>query len=202
MLNWTYATLFVCDGAYHRSDFERWVGPFESSPVMVVVAGGCPFPTAHMENVRVHRMRRPTTVYATANARYRYMRAKFELWALPYDRVVYYDLDVLVKRPVGACAARCASAFCAVRDPVVQWRLQVGPYFNSGFMVLRPSHKTHSDLIATRPTRSGMFGDQDTLNSYFKGKWQKLPKECNWLQYKENAPGALTDPRVLAVHKP
>ena len=44
------------------------------------------------------------------------------------------------------------------------------------------------------------FADQDVLNDHFAGRWEKLPKQCNWLHYKENYPGAMTDPAVYAVH--
>ena len=50
--------------------------------------------------------------------------------------------------------------------------------------------------------RSGAAGvwDRDVLNDHFAGRWEKLPKQCNWLNYEENHPGAITDPAVYAVH--
>jgi lipopolysaccharide biosynthesis glycosyltransferase len=89
-----------------------------------------------------------------------------------------------------------------VRDPIAAMILGIRgqPYFNAGFMVISPSQQIYNELMATE--QHGVhFAEQDTLNEYFKDRWQKLPKACNWLLYKENHPTAVTDPRVFAIHK-
>jgi len=193
-----YASLFICGGVYPASLPAAWQVRLsrdlgEKLAVVLIVAGVCRVEGAF------HVYRVPTLQYYGQAKRYAYMRAKFELWNLPYDRVVYYDLDIRVKPPVGRCASLCSSSFCAVRDPVATWPFKTHRYFNAGFMVLAPSKAVYADLMRTRPS-PGKFAEQDTLNRYFSGKWQKLPRECNWLHSHENRPLALTDAGVFAVH--
>ena len=201
-MNITFATLFVCDGLYSRDDFVRWHAPFSAEPVVLIIAGGCAFSTRQFPNVAVRRIRKPSRTYNTLSPSYRFLRAKFEIWKLRYERVIYYDIDIFVKPPVRRCAHLCTGSFCAVRDPVAAMILGIRgqPYFNTGFMVISPSQQIYNDLMATEQ-HGPHFADQDTLNEYFKYRWQKLPKACNWLHYKENHPTAVTDPRVFAVHK-
>ena len=202
-VNVTFATLFVCGGVYTTDDFDRWVRPFSDVNVTVVVAGNCSISTKHYTNVAIQRVPLSSIQPAAGGLRrWKYTRAKFLMWRLPYDRVVYYDIDILVKPPVGRCAAMCTSSFCAVGD-IRQTQRWVGrnrskPYFNSGFMVLRPSEQAYVDILNTK-VRSAPFPDQDILNAYY-GRWQQLPKQCNWITHRR--PGLISDPSVLAIHKP
>ena len=201
-VNVTFATLFICGGVYTTDDFDRWVSPFSDVNVTVVVAGNCSISTKHYTNVAIKRVPL-SSIRPVRNFRKRkYTRAKFVLWRLPYDRVVYYDIDILVKPPVGRCAAMCTSSFCAVGDIRVtqrsRGRNRSKPYFNSGFMVLRPSEQAYVDILNTK-VRSAPFPDQDILNAYY-GRWQQLPKQCNWITHRR--PGLESDPSVLAIHKP
>ena len=205
-VNVTFATLFVCGGVYTTDDFDRWVRPFSDVNVTVVVAGNCSISTKHYTNVAIQRVPLSSIQPAAGGLRrWKYTRAKFLMWRLPYDRVVYYDIDILVKPPVGRCAAMCTSSFCAVGD-IRQTQRSVGrnrskPYFNSGFMVLRPSEQAYVDLLNTK-VKSPKFVDQDILNAYY-GRWQQLPKQCNWITYRRPGliPGLISDPSVLAIHK-
>ena len=169
-VNVTFATLFVCGGVYTTDDFDRWVRPFSDVNVTVVVAGNCSISTKHYTNVAIQRVPLSSIQPAAGGLRrWKYTRAKFLMWRLPYDRVVYYDIDILVKPPVGRCAAMCTSSFCAVGD-IRQTQRSVGrnrskPYFNSGFMVLRPSEQAYVDILNTK-VRSAPFPDQDILNAY------------------------------------
>lgn len=198
----TYATLFVCGGAYTIDDFDRWVKPFQAVNVTVILAGKCTLPLDKYPLVSVRRIRLPSKTYRASNPRYKFMRAKFAIWKLPHDRVVYYDIDIMVKSPVNKCSDMCASTFCAVRDPIAQnIRGLTRPYFNAGFMVITPSPKVFRELRETVPGDSP-FAEQDGLNDYFAGQWARLPKECNWLHYQQNRPDALSDPAVMGIHKP
>lgn len=204
-VNVTFATMFICGGAYTTGDFDRWVSPFSDVNVTVVVAGNCSISTKHYTNVAIKRVPLSSilpVVGHQVNRRYKYNRAKFLLWRLPYDRVVYYDIDILVKPPVGRCAAMCTSSFCAVGD-IRETQRKVGgnrskPYFNAGFMVFRPSEQAYVDLLNTK-VQSSLFVEQDILNAYY-GRWQQLPKQCNWITHRR--PGLISDPSVLAIHKP
>jgi len=192
-----FATLYVCGGVYSPRELGLWLRQFGDNPTAVVLVGNCH--VGSLEGTFVHRVDFPRKQHLKSATRYRYLRAKFELWALPFERVVYYDVDVLVKNPVGRCQKLCTSSFCAVRDPVATWPIKSKTYFNGGFMVLTPSKSVYRRLMMTHPERS-KYAEQDTLNKFFAGQWQKLPRECNWLHHDENHPGAVSDDNVFAVH--
>ena len=93
----------------------------------------------------------------------------------------------------------CSADMCAVRDPAATWPHKVKTYFNGGFFVATPSRAEYRGLRA-RGADGRTFAEQDVLNDHFAGRWQKLPKECNWLHYEENRRTALTDEEVMMVH--
>lgn len=192
-----YATMFMCNGLYTQEALFRWQGQFRGVRTAVLLVGEC---RINAGESRVHRVAYPMPVLGL-NPRYTHMRAKFDLWRLPYDRVVYYDIDVSVKAPVDRCNKLCIEPFCAVRDPVATWPVKSKTYFNAGFMVLTPSDDVYRELIEAPGHPGDKFGDQDILNRVFR-RWQKLPARCNWLYYNENRPAALVDNAVFAVHKP
>lgn len=192
-----YATLFVCGGKYTQETLFKWQEPFRGHSTVILVVGECRISAGESA---VHRIPYPKPVLRM-NQWTKYTRAKFELWTLPYDRVVYYDIDIYVKAPVNRCARLCTASFCAVRDPIATWPVKSQRYFNSGFMVLTPSKRMYNALLEGKSLNNDAYVDQDVLNRAFPG-WQKLPARCNWLLYKQNRPTALTDEDVFAVHKP
>ena len=192
-----FATLFVCGGVYTNYDVQQWVNMINDSRALIIVAGRCDL------NVSGAILHYVPLGHASKNSgahRYRYLHTKFHLWRLPFERVVYYDLDVFLKPPVDACARMCPSdlPFCAVRDPVATWPLKSKTYFNGGFLVLTPN-KSIADALDALGADNQKFAEQDTLNAYFSA-WYKLPKHCNWLHYLENHKNAKNDPAVRMVH--
>lgn len=182
-----FATLFVCGGEYTAHDVHRWSSVIgEEHSQVIVVVGRCSLELP--PNAMVYRV----TFGEPAVGKYRHLHAKYHLWNLPYNRVAYYDLDVLLKRPVDVCANMCQSKFCAVQELATS-------DFNAGFMVLTPNYTVANQLFSMG-TSHQTFAEQDTLNKYFGGEWEHLPKECNWFFYNENHPTAKEDPNVLMVH--
>lgn len=190
-----FASLFICGGVYTQSDVDTFAKRIPGA--ILVVAGEC----SVSFKGRVHHIKKPSAAVGVGNDKFRFMRAKFYLWKLPHSRIVYYDLDVLVKNPVDKCALMCpgTAELCAVRDPIATWPAKSKTYFNAGFLVIRPRHSAYKRLMATN-INGKKFAEQDALNEVFKGRWHKLPKECNWLHHKENHPWAVRDNNVLAVH--
>lgn len=167
----------------------------------IIVVGDCDALTAvsATEKPTVFRVLNSQRAVSTGHARYEHLHNKFILWNLPFDKVAYYDLDVVVKPPVNRCADMCTSAMCAVRDPVATWPRKRKTYFNGGFIVLAPNRDEYNAL-RNRTTSGRRFAEQDVLNDHFANRWQKLPKECNWLHHTQNRPNALADDNVWVVH--
>ena len=70
------------------------------------------------------------------------------------------------------------------------WPVKSKTYFNAGFVVLRPDRDTYTRLML-RSLDGRKFAEQDVLNDVFRNRWFKLHKQCNWLHYRENHPGAV-----------
>ena len=112
---------------------------------------------------------------------------KLHLWALhTYSYVVYYDLDfIFLKNPIPAATIACSttnSNLCATMDEgmVKYFGRPAGRYFNSGFMVLKPSIATYNNLLLKKSwAESKQFPDQDYLNEAFENNWGKLSEEFN-----------------------
>ncbi len=195
------ATLFVCGGGYTHADVATWCRMMRGQPTAIIVVGNCNPLTAvpDAERPTVFRELNSRRAVGTGHARYGHLHNKFMLWKLPFDKIAYYDLDVVVKPPVNRCADMCTSPMCAVRDPVATWPRKVKTYFNSGVLIITPNRAEYNALRGKSPSGK-TFPDQDVLNEHFANRWQKLPKECNWLNHEENRPSALTDTDVWAVH--
>lgn len=193
-----FATLFVCGGVYPITLLSAWCDAFAAERTTVLVVGGCDVHCCETSVIR--RINNSVPTVGGGDKRYEHLHNKFELWGLPATKVVYYDIDIDIKKPVGHCASLCTCFFCAVRDPVATWPRKVKGYFNGGFLVLSPN-RTEYTALRTHYTVSGRrFAEQDVLNDHFAGRWCKLPRECNWLHYRENYPHARGDPKVWMVH--
>ena len=113
--------------------------------------------------------------------------AKIHLWALhTYSIIVYYDLDfIFLRNPIPAATTVCAltkSDFCATEDEgmVKYFGRPPGKYFNSGFMVLKPSLPAYANLLSKKHlAESSQFPDQDFLNLIFADNWGRLSEEFN-----------------------
>lgn len=195
-----FATIFICGGGYTPRHVATWCRQFQDETTAMIVVGTCnPLSNWAGRHPALFRIKNSRRSVGNSHVRYGHLHNKFNVWKLPYERVAYYDLDFIVKPPVARCAEMCNSDMCAVRDPVATWPRKVKTYFNGGFFVATPSRSEY-DALRRRPVNGRVFAEQDVLNDHFAGRWQKLPKECNWLNHKENNPGALADPRVYAVH--
>ena len=120
----------------------------------------------------------------TPHARYKFMRTKFEAWNLMQcKQVLWVDLDTIFVRDPALVFHFCPPTqdVCAVWD---QGMADNPQYFNAGVMVLRPSERTYhklNNLSMHGPPDS--FGDQDTANKLFRGKWHRMPIQCNLMHY-------------------
>ena len=112
---------------------------------------------------------------------------KTQAWALEeYARVVFMDADQLVLQNIDEIMTRpLTHDFAAVPD--------VAPpiFFNSGFMVLKPSLATFNDMqekMHVLPSYDD--GDQGFLNAYFGQSWDRLPYVYNFVKSKTGNPEA------------
>lgn len=195
-----FASLFVCGGVYTPHHVARWCRQFQGEKMAMIVVGSCdPFIEWSGPTPTIFRVKHSQPSINNGNKRYEHVHNKFKVWKMPYDRVAFYDLDIIVKPPVTRCAKMCQGTMCAVRDPVATWPQKLKTYFNSGFFVATPSLDEYKAMVQLS-TDGHRFAEQDVLNDHFKNRWEKLPKGCNWLHHHENHPGAVTDPGVYAVH--
>lgn len=194
-----FATLFVCGGTNPLSDIVNFERTFNGQHMAIIVVGSCTLPIEHRFTVlKVNHLKPASNV---GHPRYTQMHAKFFLWKLPYKRVAYYDLDIVVKQPADRCAKLCASQhlLCAVKDPVAMELLgrKQDAYFNAGFLILTPSQRIFQALTRL-PIDNFQFAEQDVLNHVFNNKWHELPKTCNFMHYTSRA--VFSDPAIWAVH--
>jgi hypothetical protein len=171
--------------------------------IVVLVASNVPQDAySHLASLNV-TLRRVPVLTATGTSRYSDTCTKLWIWSLTaWSRVVYYDADVFFLRSPEACAAMCPSdaTLCAVRDPAGAWPRRDDRYFNSGFMVIRPSNATLAFLQSNVHRANGRtFGDQDLLNDVFKPDYVALPRICNFLHASDDAPRAVNS--GVAVHE-
>ena len=113
--------------------------------------------------------------------------------AVRHARVVYYDTDMAFLKSPAPCLAKCAptAALCAVEDANLASLGRKKGYFNSGYMVLRPSAAVFASLMALAERFQAdefpdqRLGEQDLLNMHFKPAAedaptvQYAPRACN-----------------------
>ncbi|CAI5479946.1 unnamed protein product [Closterium sp. Yama58-4] len=119
----------------------------------------------------IERIRNPFAQESTYNE---WNYSKLRLWQLTeYSSVIFVDADLLVLRNLDHLFA----------FPDVAARGNDQTDFNSGLMLLRPSHCTFRELLANVHTiRSPNGGDQGYLNNYFTW-WHRLPDSVNILKH-------------------
>eukprot|EP01036_Dinobryon_divergens_P033503 gene33503-43295_t len=128
-----------------------------------------------------------TNHFDEGSRKYSKTLTKLHLWALhTYSVIVYYDLDfIFLKNPIPAATIACSStksSLCATVDEgmVKYFGRPAGRYFNSGFIVLKPSLVTYETLLAKKNlAESKQFPDQDYLNDVFEDDWGRLSEEFN-----------------------
>ncbi|EIN10184.1 nucleotide-diphospho-sugar transferase [Punctularia strigosozonata HHB-11173 SS5] len=107
--------------------------------------------------------------------------------ALPVERVLYLDADVLVRGDVRVLwdtdlRGKTIGACIDVGHPNGHADIARGPYYNAGVMLV--------DLSAARRSVDGLLGlaesmtdskfqDQDVLNAHFEGEWMALDLRWN-----------------------
>ncbi|KAI9634640.1 nucleotide-diphospho-sugar transferase [Dioszegia hungarica] len=131
-------------------------------------AGAKIFRVPHsLRNVFPHRDSWPET--------YHYVWDKVWAFALTeYDRVLYMDSDMVFNRPIHPIWESRNSmpehrlAATADWQGVYQTPMPDGPYFNSGFMMIRPDQQTFEEILRVDLSESSLqWPDQDLLNIYF-----------------------------------
>ncbi|KAJ7672739.1 nucleotide-diphospho-sugar transferase [Mycena rosella] len=125
--------------------------------------------------------------------------------ALPVERVLYLDADVLVLRDLKDLwrTDMQGKPLAAVRDvgfPKGHDSLQ-GPYFNAGVMLmdLALAKQRIGELEALSTNGQLSFLDQDALNLHFRGEWIPLDQEWNAQGLGTYADLASADREDLAV---
>lgn len=131
------------------------------------------------------------------------MLTKLHLWnLLDYTQVMYFDSDFIFLRDPSPAFLECGlSPFCACIDTGIKHvgvgRMSGERYFNSGFMVLRPSRNEFAYLQKHLYTADGTtFVDQDMLNNLYQGKWKRLDSKYNVMHIQGEI-----DPRTVAIHE-
>ncbi|KAJ7505294.1 glycosyltransferase family 8 protein [Mycena galericulata] len=104
--------------------------------------------------------------------------------ALPVERVLYLDADVLVVRSLKDLWRTDLEGkpLGAVRDVGYPNGHEIkGPYFNAGVMLLdlALARKRFSELEALAMQENLRFLDQDALNLHFRGEWIAIRQEYN-----------------------
>ena len=134
--------------------------------------------------------------------RYSKMLGKIHFWALvEYERIVYYDLDVIFfKNPLPTAIKECSASICATVDEGMTkyFGKPSGSYFNCGFLVLKPDRGTYEWLLSKKHLAENQrFVEQDMLNILFENKWGKLSPEYNRMHFNLNQMNSQT----IAVHE-
>ena len=115
-----------------------------------------------------------------------YPAQKDELWALPYHKVLYFDIDHVPV--VGDGTRRRLAALWELLPPhaelaaVTEGRQSANwPCFNSGMLLLRPSRQTRQRLDSVHPlqrlacnTALVAGTDQPKLNHVFARNWSRI----------------------------
>lgn len=113
---------------------------------------------------------------------YAWQNTKLHLFSLPYDRILYFDMDFLFYGDPEQCLDLCTSDLCGVEDHFLTDRFKRRPkgYINAGMMIIKPTPTSFFRLRRAMKTRKpSTFAEQDTINAVFKA--QLLPKKCNLL---------------------
>ncbi|VFQ99105.1 unnamed protein product [Cuscuta campestris] len=118
----------------------------------------------------ISRIRNPRSEKGSYNE---YNYSKFRLWQLTrYEKIVFVDSDVLVLRSIDFL----------FRFPQMSAAGNDGSLFNSGVMVIEPSHCAFRMLMQRREEIvSYNGGDQGFLNEVFVW-WHRLPRRVNFLK--------------------
>ncbi|CAD5177812.1 unnamed protein product [Musa acuminata subsp. malaccensis] len=140
----------------------------------------------------IDRIRNP---HAQKDSYNEYNYSKLRLWQLTdYHRVVFIDADILVLRNLDLL----------FRFPQISATGNDGVIFNSGIMVIEPSHCTFQALMASREdVISYNGGDQGFLNEAFVW-WHRLPRRVNFLKnfWSNTTAEASMKNRLLAADPP
>ena len=131
------------------------------------------------------------------------MLTKLNLWDMTeYDQVMFFDSDfIFLHNPASAFHDCGKSSFCACADTGIsgfsRGRLNGNTYFNSGFMVVRPSADQFKYLKASvKAAENTDFVDQDMLNHVYQRKWKRLDSKYNLMHV--NGPISST---TVAIHE-
>lgn len=209
----TLLTNSVQESREHSENTERWVQQLlclnvSATDIMVLVTDDVDAETKTKLKLMGVHIREVTTIKVDGTARYERTTTKIYLWTLvEYDKVVYYDSDMWFFKSPSECVCEClvTAELCVVADPAGKWPHSDPNYFNSGFMILKPSMKTFELLRSNiRLAQHQTFGDQDLLNNVFSHNHHFLPsgRKCNFLHAPDDAPNVpRTDNDIVAVHE-
>lgn len=133
------------------------------------------------------------------------MLTKLHVWGMiEFDQVLFFDSDFLFLRNPASAFQECGGhAFCACADTGIgsysRGGIKASNYFNSGFMVIRPSEQVFAHLTTREniaKAEGTQFVDQDMLNNVFQGRWKRLDSKYNLM----HVHGPIAN-RTIAVHE-
>eukprot|EP01013_Petalomonas_cantuscygni_P025640 TRINITY_DN47671_c0_g1_i1.p1 TRINITY_DN47671_c0_g1~~TRINITY_DN47671_c0_g1_i1.p1 ORF type:complete len:429 (+),score=46.57 TRINITY_DN47671_c0_g1_i1:84-1370(+) len=112
---------------------------------------------------------------------------KLHAWSLTeFDTVLVLDADTLPLDSIGElfCVPVPSGSAYAAQDTWPDMRPR--PEHNSGVVLLAPSHRMHTELVAVanadQPVVNPRGGQQGMLNEFFSNRWLKLPDPYHFSQ--------------------
>ncbi|GBG30109.1 Galactinol synthase 1 [Hondaea fermentalgiana] len=131
--------------------------------------------------------------------KYKYQFTKLKVWSLPYDVIVYTDLDTLVTGDISKLWSSCISGvhMCGVEE---EWQLPGEHYFNGGMFVARPNDFFYQEIINGYEKWDGWRGlcEQEFLNRYLKPeRIGTLDGKYNVMSFSSNRKQLFLDAKLI-----
>lgn len=191
-----YSSLIVADTEYPLIVMVTPSVPQKTRAQVASLGPGCEM--REVEPLPLPRGTGGRPQYACAHFGDCWAKLRMWEWEGEFERVVYLDADMLVLKNIdelletapsdGMSIRAVQECFCPVvsRKPLCAYHRPLAPppwpYFNAGLMVLTPSVETLRHMVSSlgECDLSGFpFAEQDFLNGYFAGHWERLPWTYN-----------------------
>lgn len=189
-------------------DFYRWLPlictlfPSRHDIVAIIPDSEPPPSPAEYDPTRVNLLRRPMIAPYLSSGRFGNQYTgfmKLHLWNLSaYERVLYFDVDLLWRHPVDHLFQLSAN-FAAARDTGFEVA-RSDHQFNCGLMLIRPSRSVHAELLRAYDARIKSYdgSDQGFLQTFFRNRSvTRLPDQYNTLRRRERFVNVR---RVVGLH--